>query len=57
MKTSLKVKLETAKNLQHTLNEMALKRAKGSGHQSCKAKEFAEFCVKIRSSGQQASNE
>lgn len=54
LKTSLKVKLEMAKFLQQTLDEMALK---GSGHQSKTAKEFAEFFVKIRSSGQQASNE
>ena len=57
MKTSLKVKLEMAKFLQQTLDEMSLKRAIGSGHQSYTSKEFAEFCVKIRSSGQQASNE
>lgn len=54
LKTSLKVKLEMAKFLQQTLDEMSLK---GSGHQSKTAKEFAEFFVKIRSSGQQASNE
>lgn len=30
---------------------------KGNGHQSQTAKEFAEFFVRIRSSGQQASNE
>lgn len=57
MKTELKVKLEMAKFLQQTLDEMALKRAIGSGHQSYTAKEFAEFCSKLRSSGQQASNE
>lgn len=57
MKTELKVKLEMAKFLQQTLDEMALKRAVGSGHQSYTAKEFAEFCGKLRSSGQQASNE
>lgn len=54
IKTSLKVKLEMAKFLQQTLDEMALK---GNGHQSNTAKEFAEFFVKIRSSGQHASNE
>lgn len=54
LKTSLKVKLEMAKFLQQTLDEMALK---GNGHQSQTAKEFAEFFLKIRSSGQQASNE
>lgn len=54
MKTALKVKLEMAKFLQQTLDEMALK---GSGHQSNTAREFAEFFAKVRSSGQQASNE
>lgn len=54
IKTSLKVKLEMAKFLQQTLDEMSLK---GNGHQSNTAKEFAEFFVKIRSSGQHASNE
>lgn len=53
-KTTLKVKLEMAKFLQQTLDEMALK---GSGHQSKTARDFAEFFHKIRSSGQQASNE
>ena len=53
-KTTLKVKLEMAKFLQQTLDEMALK---GSGHQSKTAKDFAEFFHKIRSSGQEASNE
>jgi LETM1 and EF-hand domain-containing protein 1 len=57
MKKSLKVKLEMAKFLQKTLDEMALKRTVGSRRQSYTAKEFAEFCIKIRSSGQQASNE
>ncbi|XP_032796482.2 mitochondrial proton/calcium exchanger protein [Daphnia magna] len=53
-KTTLKVKLEMAKFLQQTLDEMALT---GSGHQSKTAKDFARFFQKIRSSGQQASNE
>jgi len=54
IKTTLKVKLEMAKFLQQTLDEMSLK---GNGHQSQTAKEFADFFVKIRHSGQQASNE
>lgn len=54
LKASLKVKLEMAKFLQQTLDEMALK---GNGHESKTAKEFAEFFVKIRSSGQQATND
>ena len=54
IKTALKVKLEMAKFLQQTLDEMALK---GKGHQSNTAREFADFFVKIRHSGQQASNE
>ncbi|EFX77250.1 hypothetical protein DAPPUDRAFT_22352, partial [Daphnia pulex] len=53
-KATLKVKLETAKFLQQTLDEMALT---GSGHQSQTAQDFAKFFQKIRSSGQQASNE
>jgi LETM1 and EF-hand domain-containing protein 1 len=53
-KATLKVKLETAKFLQQTLDEMALT---GSGHQSKTAQDFAKFFHKIRSSGQQASNE
>ena len=54
MKASLKVKLEMAKFLQQTLDEMALK---GRGHQSNTAKEFAEFFHKIRHSGETASND
>ena len=52
-KTTLKVKLEMAKFLQQTLDEMA---PTGSGHESRTAQEFAEFFQKIRSSGLQASN-
>lgn len=44
MKQSLKVKLEMAKFLQETLDNMTLK---GSGHSSVAAKEFAEFCEKV----------
>ena len=54
MKSSLKVKLEMAKFLQQTLDEMALT---GRGHQSNTAKEFADFFLKIRQSGTQATNE
>ena len=55
IKTTLKVKLEMAKFLQQTLDEMSLK---GNGHQSQTAKEFADFFMKIRTSGRGvASNE
>ena len=56
IKTTLKVKLEMAKFLQNTLDEMALK---GNGHQSQTAKEFSEFFRKIRSASGSpaASNE
>lgn len=54
MKASLKVKLEMAKFLQQTLDEMALK---GRGHQSRTAREFAEFFYKIRKSGEEATND
>lgn len=53
-KTQLKVKIEMAKFLQDTLDEMAPK-SKGDTH-SQTAKEFAEFFEKIRTSGEQASN-
>ena len=55
IKNQLKVKLDMAKFLQNTLDEMALQ-AKGESH-SHKAKEFAEFFEKIRKSGEQASND
>lgn len=55
MKKELKVKLEMAKFLQHTLDEMALHR-KGDKH-SHTAKEFAQFFEKIRTTGEQATNE
>ncbi|CAG2122068.1 unnamed protein product, partial [Medioppia subpectinata] len=54
MKKELKLKLEMAKFLQDTLDEMTLQ-AKGETH-SNKAKEFALFFNKIRNTGQQASN-
>ena len=53
-KILLQVKLEMAKFLQATLDEMALK---GRGHQSKTAIEFAEFFNKIRGTGVQATNE
>jgi len=44
MKQSLKVKLEMAKFLQETLDDMAVQ---GKGRSSEAAKEFAEFFVKV----------
>lgn len=55
MKQSLKMKLEMAKFLQDTLDEMAVL---GKGDKtSHTAKEFSQFFEKIRSSGEQATNE
>ncbi|KAK7597905.1 hypothetical protein V9T40_014861 [Parthenolecanium corni] len=48
MKQSLKVKIEMAKFLQETLDNMSLK---GKGHSSVAAKDFAEFFEKVRSAG------
>jgi len=45
MKQSLKVKLEMAKFLQQTLDDMAVQ---GKGRSSEAAKEFAEFFVKVK---------
>jgi len=45
MKQALKVKLEMAKFLQQTLDDMAVQ---GKGHSSEAAKEFAEFFVKVK---------
>jgi hypothetical protein len=45
MKQSLKVKLEMAKFLQQTLDDMAVQ---GKGRSSEAAKEFAEFFIKVR---------
>ena len=45
MKQSLKVKLEMAKFLQQTLDDMAVE---GKGRSSKSAKEFAEFFVKVK---------
>ncbi|KAG8240420.1 hypothetical protein J437_LFUL003134 [Ladona fulva] len=53
MKKALKVKLEMAKFLQETLDDMAVT---SKGHSSQLAKEFAEFFIKVRTSGEQASN-
>ncbi|OQR71014.1 LETM1 and EF-hand domain-containing protein anon-60Da [Tropilaelaps mercedesae] len=55
IKAQLKMKLEMAKFLQTTLDEMAVTK-KGETH-SHAAKEFAMFCEKIRESGSFASSE
>lgn len=55
VKKELKVKLEMAKFLQNTLDEMAVKK-RGEAH-SHNAKEFAQFCEKIRESGEDATSE
>ncbi|KAL7287017.1 hypothetical protein TKK_0018810 [Trichogramma kaykai] len=54
LKRALKVKVEMAKFLQKTLDEMALQ---STEHGSKKAKEFVEFFYKIRSTGSIATNE
>lgn len=54
LKQALKVKIEMAKFLQKTLDEMAVQ---SSDHRSEKAKEFAEFFYKVRTSGAVATNE
>ncbi|KAF4527371.1 hypothetical protein B566_EDAN015911 [Ephemera danica] len=54
MKQALKVKLEMAKFLQQTLDNMSLQ---SKGHHSEAAKNFAEFFEQMRTSGQQASTE
>lgn len=54
MRQSLKVKLEMAKFLQKTLDQMA---PQSKNHSSELAKEFSEFFIKIRSTGEQPSNE
>lgn len=53
LKQALKVKIEMAKFLQKTLDDMAVQ---SSDHRSQKAKEFAEFFHKMRSTGHEASN-
>lgn len=52
-KATLKVKLEMAKFLQQTLDEMAIN---GDGRQSRTAKEFADFFAKMRNSGRQPAS-
>lgn len=54
-KSQLKLKIEMAKFLQNTLDELSV-HAKGEAH-SHTAKEFATFFEKIRSTGEVASNE
>lgn len=54
MKQSLKIKLEMAKFLQKTLDEMSVQ---AKDHKSKEAKDFTEFFSKIRSSGSSPSNE
>ncbi|XP_012229350.1 mitochondrial proton/calcium exchanger protein [Linepithema humile] len=53
LKQALKVKIEMAKFLQKTLDEMAVQ---SSDHSSEKAKEFVEFFYKVRTTGAVASN-
>ncbi|XP_063909422.1 mitochondrial proton/calcium exchanger protein-like [Zophobas morio] len=54
IKQNLKVKLEMAKFLQETLDDMA---PQHKDHNSARAKEFSEWFHKIRTSGEQVSNE
>ena len=54
LKQALKIKIEMAKFLQQTLDDMAVQ---SSDYKSKKAKEFAEFFYKVRSSGAIATNE
>ncbi|CAK9799986.1 Mitochondrial proton/calcium exchanger protein [Anthophora plagiata] len=54
LKQALKIKIEMAKFLQKTLDDMAVQ---SSDYKSKKAKEFAEFFYKVRSSGHVATNE
>lgn len=54
LKQALKIKIEMAKFLQKTLDDMAVQ---SSDYKSKRAKEFAEFFYKVRSSGTVASNE
>lgn len=54
MKKNLKVKLEMAKFLQKTLDEMTVKHKE---HRSEAAKDFSEFFHRVRTSGNTASNE
>lgn len=54
LKQALKVKIEMAKFLQKTLDEMAVQ---SSDHRSEKAREFAEFFYKVRTTGAVATNQ
>ncbi|XP_031777311.1 mitochondrial proton/calcium exchanger protein isoform X2 [Nasonia vitripennis] len=54
LKQALKVKIEMAKFLQKTLDEMSVQ---SSDHRSEKAKEFAEFFYKLRTTGTIATND
>ncbi|GAB1864426.1 Mitochondrial proton/calcium exchanger protein [Camponotus japonicus] len=54
LKQALKVKIEMAKFLQKTLDEMAVQ---SPDHISEKAKEFVEFFYKVRTTGAVATNE
>ncbi|XP_066584131.1 mitochondrial proton/calcium exchanger protein [Prorops nasuta] len=54
LKQALKVKIEMAKFLQKTLGDMAVQ---STDHRSEKAKEFADFFHKVRTTGAVASNE
>ncbi|XP_031827296.1 leucine zipper and EF-hand containing transmembrane protein 1 [Nomia melanderi] len=54
LKQALKIKIEMAKFLQKTLDDMAVQ---STDYRSQRAKEFAEFFYKVRSSGATASNE
>lgn len=54
IKRSLKVKLEMAKFLQRTLDDMAVS---SKGHSSQAAKEFAQFFEKVRTSGEMTTSE
>ncbi|KZC12823.1 LETM1 and EF-hand domain-containing protein anon-60Da, mitochondrial [Dufourea novaeangliae] len=54
LKQALKIKIEMAKFLQKTLDDMAVQ---SSDYRSTKAKEFAEFFYKVRTSGTTATNE
>ena len=54
LKQALKIKIEMAKFLQKTLDDMAVQ---SSDYRSKKAKEFAEFFYKVRTSGAIATNE
>ncbi|KAL1122984.1 hypothetical protein AAG570_003308 [Ranatra chinensis] len=54
IKQALKVKLEMAKFLQRTLDDMAVA---GKGHSSQSAKEFAQFFEKVRTSGEMTTSE